>query len=81
MNTKKTKYMKFGTRQRLETVDMLDINLCNNQLEHVGNYKYLGTFLDTQLNFVRQANETIKIVNHKLYCISRIKPYISSQTM
>ena len=81
MSVKKTKFMKFGTRQKLETIDIPNISINNTPLDHVENYKYLGTFLDSKLNFERQANETIKIVNHKLYCISRIKPYISSETM
>ena len=81
MNIKKTKYIKFGTKYRIENFIKQSIILNGNPLDEVTNYKYLGTFLDSELNFVRQANETIKIVNHKLYCITKIKPYISSSMM
>ena len=61
MNIKKTKYMKFGTRQKLETVDAPNQQLHNVRIEHVDHYKYLGTFLDSKLTFVKQANETILV--------------------
>ena len=51
MNIKKTKYMKFGTRQQLENADMSEINLANVQLEQVQNYKILA-FLESNLLYL-----------------------------
>ena len=31
------------------------------------------------MNFEKQANETIRLVNHKLHCLSKIKQFISSE--
>ena len=79
INTKKTKSMTFCTWYTLG--DAVDLNLVLNDssIENVGSYKYLGTILDERLNFEKQANETIRLVNHKLHCLSKIKQFISSE--
>ena len=66
MNVKKTKYMSFGTWQRLDQYKENNVILSNQSLEKTVTYKYLGTYLDSNLNFVRRANETKKLVNLKL---------------
>ena len=73
--------MSFGTRQRLDLCSKNVVNLNNQNLQKTDTYKYLGTYLDSNLNFVPQANKTIKLVNFKLHCLSKIKSFVSSETM
>ena len=79
VNVKKTKTMTFGTWYTLAQADELNLNLQGTNLENVDHYKYLGSYVDIKLNFVRQANETIRLVNHKLHCLSKVKQFISSE--
>ena len=52
LNTAKTKYMIFGTPQKLKNItEPIDINVNQTQLERVYGYKYLGVFLDQYLNW------------------------------
>ena len=81
MNVKKTKYMSFGTRQRLNLCSQNTETLYNKTLEKADSYTYLGTLLYSNLNFTCQANETIKLVNFRLHCLSRIKSHVSSEVM
>ena len=81
MNVKKTKVMMFGTRQRLLEMEQLNIFVNNRQLECVPSYKYLGTHLDSELNFIKQSNETIKSVSYKLYFLGKIKKLLNTSTL
>ena len=79
INVKKTKAMTFGTWYTLSHAELLELKLRETSLENVDTYKYLGTFVDKRLNFKRQANEIIRLVNNKLHCLSKIKQFISSE--
>ena len=81
MNVKKTQSMVFGTRQRLAELGQFNFSIDNRQLETVPSYKYLGTYLDSELNFVRQSNETIKSISYKLYFLGKIKSLLCTNTL
>ena len=81
MNVKKTKSMVFGTRQRLKEVPKPLFRVDDRILECVPSYKYLGTFLDSELNFIRQSNETIKSVSYKLYFLGKIKKILNTDIL
>ena len=52
MNVKKTKSMRFGTKQKLKETLQPNFFVNQKQLECVPSYKYLGTHLDSELNVV-----------------------------
>ena len=81
MNVKKTKSMMFGSRQKLKDLPQPDFYVNQRQLECVPSYKYLGTFLDSELNFIKQSNETIKSISYKLYYLGKIKTFLNSDTL
>ena len=81
MNVKKTKSMSFGTRQRLRDEAPPVFSIDGRLLESVPHYKYLGTFVDSELNFTRQAIETTKLVSYKLYFLSKIKRYLNTDSL
>ena len=72
MNMKKTKTMMFGTRHKLSQLDLIQIHVHGRCLECVPSYKYLGTFVDSELNFIKQSNETIQSVSYKFYFLGKI---------
>ena len=81
MNVKKTKTMVFGTRYKLSQIDAPLLHVNNRFLECVPSYKYLGTYVDSELNFVKQSNETIKSISYKFYFLGKIKQFLNSETM
>ena len=81
INCKKTKYCVYGMRliiKKSKNIDML-LSLNNTVVEKVCSYKYLGFILDDQLNFNKHIGETVNIVSHKLYLLSKIRKYLKSQ--
>ena len=70
MNVEKTKTMIFGTRHRLKEVSQTTFHVKNRSPECV--YKYLGTYLDSELIFVKQSNETIRSISYKLYYMGKM---------
>ena len=81
INCKKTKYCVYGMRsviKKSKTIDMI-LSLNNTVLERVCSYKYLGFILDDQLNFNKHMSEMINIVSHKLYLLSRIRRYLTTE--
>ena len=81
MNVKKTKSMVFGTRQKVAEDNNVHFFVNNRPLEIVPLYKYLGTYVDSELNFVRQSNETIKSISYKLYFLDKIKIYLNTESL
>ena len=81
MNTKKTKTMRFGTRQKLADTEALKLYIDGRLLECVPSYKYLGTYVDSELNFVKQSNETIKSISYKLYFLGKIKCFLNTNIL
>ena len=40
-------------------------------------YKYLGVTLDNNLNFQSHVNQIHKLAAHKIFILSKIRPYIT----
>ena len=78
INPDKTKYMCFGTRQRLKKCKNLCFTMNNKNILSVPSYKYLGVILDQTLNFKLHVNNTINKVNHKIYVLSKLMKYLTS---
>ena len=55
------------------------LSLNNNRLDRVSSYKYLGFILDEQLNFNKHITEMCNLVSHKLYLLSRIRKFLTTQ--
>ncbi len=63
LNLSKCKFMTFGTRVQLERIGNIDIKSGDAALEHVNKFKYLGIWLDSNLNFT----EHVLYLKSKLY--------------
>ena len=81
INCKKTKYCVFGMSSAIKKGKTANTILClNNQiLNRVCSYKYLGFTLDEHLNFNKHVEELKNLVSHKLYLMSKIRKYLTTQ--
>ena len=81
INSKKTKYCIYGMRSNVKHSKAQDtiLSLNNNILDRVSSYKYLGFILDEHLNYNKHILEMCNLVNHKLYLLSRIRKYITTE--
>ena len=77
INLAKTKLMLFGTKNMLKHCTKLDINLSGMKLQYVKHFNYLGMKLEDTLSFELYAAETLRMVAHTLYLLSRIRKYIT----
>ena len=80
INCKKTKLCMFGMRSAIKKSKTQDVqlSLSNQILERVCSYKYLGLILDEHLTFNKHIKELKRIVSHKLYLLSKIRKYITT---
>ena len=79
INQKKTKVMLFGTRNMLKRGIHQDTFINGFKLQYVSHFNYLGIKLDNSLTFEQHANETLRMVGHKLYLLSKVRKYINIQ--
>ena len=77
INKSKTKCMLFGSKKVVNVNLLPTIKIANEQIQYVDSYKYLGVTLDQSLNFNLHVQNTYKISSHKVYLLSRIRPYIT----
>ena len=80
INCKKTKFCLFGMRSSIKRSSSQDIHisLSNQILERVCSYKYLGLILDEHLTFNKHIKEMNRLISHKLYVMSKIRKYITT---
>ena len=81
INCKKTKYCIYGMRSNVKRTKSLNtvLSLSNNRLDRVSSYKYLGFILDEHLNFNKHVSEMCNTISHKLYLMSRIRKFLTTQ--
>ena len=78
INAKKTKAMVFGTNNMLKKAHQPAIYLGNSELQYVTSFNYLGIKLDSRLNYELHAQECARQVSHKLYMLTKIRPFINN---
>ena len=81
INSKKTKYCVYGLRSSIRKNKTKDISLSLNAniLVRVCSFKYLGFILDYHLNFNKHISELCNLVSHKLYLLSKVRKYITTE--
>ena len=79
LNVKKCKFMLFGTSQKTEQVQLPDIMIENEKLEHVENYKYLGLWMDTNLNWKFHLEKMRNKIKQRTGILRRVRPFIDQK--
>ena len=81
LNTKKTKYVIFGTRNKLEhAAQDLNITIGGDKLEKVSSMKYLGVILDDLLTFDEHISDIYTKSSQKLGILRRSRDYLDANT-
>ena len=79
INSKKTKYMVFGSKSKLADARDLSLTIENTNLERAVNYTYLGITLDEQLNYEQHAGNTIRRVSDKIYQLRKLRSFLNNK--
>ena len=81
LNTKKTKYVVFGTKHKLDYVaDDLNIKIGNDKIEKVPHMKYLGVILDDHLTFDEHISQVHTRSSQNLGILRRSREYLDTNT-
>ena len=80
LNTKKTKFMIFGTRNKLRQVTNAPIFINGDEIEKVTNFKYLGVYLDETLSFDKHMDYIYNKACSKLGAIRKLRVNVDQST-
>lgn len=82
MNPEKTNYILFHGKSRLDPFisQALNIKLNGKRVERTENFKYLGFWIDEQLNFQRHVQHIKEKIVPMTFAIKRIRGCISEKT-
>ena len=84
LNDNKTEFILIGTRQQLAKVDGISLCVGDSKVSPVKSAKNLGTWIDSNLHFKVNVNNTCKAAYHHLTNVRRIRKYLyekASQTL
>ena len=79
--------MLFGTSQRLSSTkdpDNFEIKVCDDVVERVQVFMYLGVYMDINLNWHTHVEKMSKKISSKIGILRRVKPFLTidlSKTM
>ncbi len=77
LNSNKTKYVIFGTRQNLTTKPDLNLYVGDAKFERVSSMKYMGVILDEHLSFNEHIAYIITKSSKKLGILRRARDYLN----
>ena len=79
LNTLKTKDMAIDFRKNASTPESIIIK--GQAIERVQSYKYLGTIIDSTLNFKENCEAVCKKGHQRLYCLRKLSRFHIDKTM
>jgi len=82
LDSAKTEYILFGSRQKLSTLsNPLELSIDNVPIEHVSTDKSFGTFIDANLRWQTHNDKLSKKVAFGIGAIKRIRPFVPAPTL
>ena len=87
LNVSKNKSMLFGTSQKLSSTkdpDNFEIKVCDDVVEQVQVFKYLGVYMDINFNWHTHVEIFSKKISSEIGILRRVKPFLTidlSKTM
>ena len=79
MNDSKTEYIVFGSRQQLNKLCSTTLNVNDTPIEASDCVKYLGVYLDKNLNLKQQITAKCKVACLNLFRIKNIRRYLTQE--
>ena len=79
LNANKTKYVIFGTRQKLTSKPDLNSTVGDNKIERVSSLKYLGVILDEHLTFDEHVAYILTKSSKKLGILRQARDYLNKK--
>ena len=79
LNVKKTKELIFDFR--IKDNDHIPVDISNEQVERVLEYKYLGVLFDEKLEWHSQANKVQKKINQRMYFMRKLHSFNIDNTL
>ena len=80
LNVSKTKFMVFGTRQKLKNVADIPLHADGEVIERVQHFKYLGVILDETLSFEEHIDTLYRKTCSKMGAIKKARTCINQDT-
>ena len=80
LNANKTKYVIFGTRQKLTNKPDLNLTVGASKIERVSSMKYLGVILDEHLTFDEHVSYILTKSSKKLGILRRARDYLNKKS-
>ena len=80
LNASKTKAMTFGTPQKLRHYNDLQIDINDENIETVEEFKYLGMWFDKHLTWKTHIDKMAKKISQKIGVLQRLSTYINETT-
>ena len=80
LNVSNTKSMLFGTPQRLKSTKRtttFEIKVCDEVVERVDVFKYLGVVMDVNLNWHSHIEAAARKISSTIGVLRRVKPYLT----
>ena len=77
INVKKSQWMRLNVCNDQIDQRNIDIKISNQNLEKVKVYKYLGVYIDNQLNFQHHHKISMRNINYKVSHFKRIRKFIT----
>ena len=71
--------MIFASQHKHKNLQTRTLEISNRKLDLVQDYKYLGVILDKTLSFTKHITNTIKMASHKVYLLTKIRPYLTDK--
>ena len=79
LNTKKTKYMIFGSVKKVQKIGDIGVSIGGDSLEKVNVFKYLGMWLDSTLSFRDHIDYICKKASSKIGVLGKIRKFVSQE--
>ena len=80
LNAKKCEFMLFNEKTTQYKTN-LKIYIQNNEINRVTEFKLIGIFVDKKLTWKRHTNYISSKISQGLYGMSRVKHYVSKETL
>ena len=79
INPVKTNSMLIGSKQKLKSAPVLDINIENKKIQRVKSQKLLGIYIDENLKWNIQVQNVCKLIQNKKALLKRISYFLTAE--